>query len=178
MKSSVLHLNVMASAILWTNLFHYEGALADGCPVPSFAAARMFDAGGAGSWSVAAGDFNGDGKPDLAVANYGQPFSSPPIEGNLSVLLGNGDGTFQAAVNYGAGAKRSSVAVGDFNGDGKADLAVANSGTNNISVLVGNGDGTFQAAVNYSVGDGPQSVAVGDFNGDGKPDLAAATSAG
>ena len=91
--------------------------------------------------SVAVGDFNGDGRADLAVAN--------DSSNNVSVLLGNGNGTFQTAVNYGAGRGPSSVAVGDFNGDGKADLAVANYSGGNVSVLLGNGNGTFQAAVNY-----------------------------
>jgi hypothetical protein len=112
------------------------------------------------------GDFNGDGKADLAVANA--------ASSNVSVLLGNGNGTFQAAVNYAAGDDPDSVAVADFNGDGKADLAVANYLGNNVSVLLGNGNGTFQAAVNYGVSSGPYSVAVGDFNGDGKADLAVA----
>src|ERR1022692_4213777 len=118
--------------------------------------------------SAAVGDFNGDGKLDLAVANYGSD--------NVSILLGNGDGTFQAAVNYGAGEFPESVAVGDFRGDGKLDLVVANQGSNNVSILLGNGDGTFQAAVNYGVGSSPTSVAVGDFNGDGKLDLVVANS--
>ena len=73
----------------------------------------------------------------------------------MSVLLGNGNGTFQAAVNYAAGTYPYSVAVGDFNGDGKADLAVANYGSDNVSVLLGNGNGTFQAAVNYAAGSRP-----------------------
>jgi hypothetical protein len=64
------------------------------------------------------------------------------------------------------------VAVGDFNGDGKADLAVANYSDHSVSVLLGNGDGTFQTHVDYATGSGPDSVAVGDFNGDGKADLA------
>ena len=92
-------------------------------------------------------DFNGDGKPDLAVANHN-------VSNDVSVLLGNGDGTFQTAQNFAAGLTPSSVAVGDLNGDGKPDLAVANnsrdSGT--VSVLLGNGDGTFQAAQNFAVG--------------------------
>ena len=100
--------------------------------------------GGHYPMSVAVGDFNGDGKADLAVANCDS--------NNVSVLLGNGNGTFQAAVNYAAGTYPSSVAVGDFNGDGKADLAVANCASNNVSVLLGNGNGTFQAAVNYGAG--------------------------
>src|SRR5207253_6356815 len=119
--------------------------------------------------SVSVGDFNGDGRPDVAVANHNSS--------NVSVLLGNGNGTFQAAVNYGVGTLPYSVSVGDFNGDGKPDLAVANYGSNNLSVLLGNGNGTFQAKVNYGsggAGTGPISVTVGDFNGDGKPDLAAA----
>ena len=97
---------------------------------------------------MAVGDFNGDGKLDLAVVNYGSS--------NVSILLGNGDGTFKTAVNYGAGSSAPySVAVADFNGDGKLDLAVANIASNNVSILLGNGDGTFQAAVNYGAGSNP-----------------------
>ena len=73
--------------------------------------------------------------------------------GNVSVLLGNGDGTFQDEVNYNAGTASHSVAIDDLNGDGDPDLAVANAGdshtASNVSVLLGNGDGTFQEAVNY-----------------------------
>ena len=93
----------------------------------------------------------------------------------VSVLLGNGDGTFQPKVDYETGTYPTSVAVGDFNGDGRADLAVANSVSNNVSVLLGNGNGTFQAKVDYGVGTNPTSVAVADFNGDGKADLAVAS---
>ena len=110
--------------------------------------------------SVTTGDFNGDGKTDLATANA--------VSKNISVLLGNGDGTFAAAVNYAAGDDPSSVTTGDFNGDGKTDLAAANSDSDNISVLLGNGNGTFAVAVNYAAGDAPFSVTTGDFNGDGK----------
>jgi hypothetical protein len=85
-------------------------------------------------------------------------------------LLGNGDGTFQAAQNYAADNRPVSVAVGDFNGDGISDLAVANSwGT--MSILLGNGDGSFRTAQIYAVGSAPISVAVGDLNGDHYPDL-------
>jgi VCBS repeat protein/centrosomal CEP192-like protein len=132
---------------------------------------------GAGSnpSSVAVGDFNGDGKLDLAVANAN---SGGFGNGNGSILLGNGDGTFQATVNYNAGTNPSSVAVGDFNGDGKLDLALANAdifnfGVGGISILLGNGDGTFKTAVDYGAGSNPSSVTVADFNGDGKLDLAA-----
>jgi hypothetical protein len=111
-------------------------------------------------------DVNGDGKPDLLLTNYGS---------GVAVLLGNGDGTFQAAVNYGAGT--NFVAVGDVNGDGKPDLVVAGGGEGSVSVLLGNGDGTFQAAVSYgSGGYEATSVAVADVDGDGKPDLLVANS--
>ena len=140
----------------------------------TFQAAVNYGAGTAPQ-SVAPGDFNGDGKIDLAVANYGPPQGGG---GSVSVLLGNGDGTFQSAVNYTAGFAPFEVTAGDLNGDGKADLAIANSGSNNLSVLLGNGDGTFKAAVNYTVAGSPRSVAVGDFNGDGKADLAVASYSG
>jgi hypothetical protein len=115
--------------------------------------------------SVAVGDFNGDGMLDLAVANTGTDSTL------VSILLGNGDGTFQAAVNYHAGAQPESLAVGDFNGDGKLDLAVTNLNGQNISVLLGNGDGTFQGPVNYEVGSGPNYVEIADLDGDGSLDL-------
>jgi hypothetical protein len=80
----------------------------------------------------------------------------------------------KAPADFSAGSSPVFVTTGDFNGDGKLDIAVANRQSNNVSVLLGNGDGTFQAAVNYTTGSGPHSVAVGDFNGDGKLDLAVA----
>ena len=125
---------------------------------------------GTGPAAVAVGDFNHDGKLDLAVANFacGSPC------GNLAILLGNGDGTFKAAVNYATGAQPISIAVGDFNHDGNLDLAVANNSSSSVSVLLGNGDGTFKTAVSYSVPSDAVSVAVGDINGNGKPDLVVA----
>src|ERR1017187_10141474 len=128
---------------------------------------------GTNPWSAAVGDFNGDGKPDLAVANESS--------NNVTVLLGNGSGGFTAASGspFAAGANPYSVAVGDFNGDGKPDLAVANYSSNNVTVLLGNGSGGFTAASGNPQGGGLVlvSVAVGDFNGDGKPDLAVANDA-
>src|SRR5438132_377175 len=174
MKASILNPSAMASVIMLSSLFHTVPVLCDGCPAPSFVSVRAFDFDGSlRPQSLAVGDFNGDGRPDLAVANNGST--------NVSVLLGNGDGTFQNAFGYGAGTGPGSVAVGDFNGDGKPDLAVANIGSlrdnytdGNVSVLLGNGDGTFRSAVDYGAGSVPRSVTVGDFNGDGKLDLAVA----
>jgi len=123
------------------------------------------------SQSVTVGDFNGDGNPDLVVTSYAiGDFKISAV----SILMGSGDGTFQSAVDYGPTDMPVSAAVGDFNRDGKPDLAVANDNSRNVSVLLGRGDGTFQNAVTYGAGVGPQSVAVSDFNGDGKPDLAVA----
>jgi FG-GAP-like repeat/FG-GAP repeat len=110
------------------------------------------------AFSIAAGDFNGDGKLDIAI-----------MDGQLSVLLGNGDGTFQSPVNY-QGTIGFSVAVGDFNGDGKLDLVTAN-GYNSVSVYLGNGDGTFQSPKTTTTTDDCSFVAVGDFNGDHKLDV-------
>jgi hypothetical protein len=119
--------------------------------------------------SLAVGDFNGDGRQDLAMANNGFPFA-----GRASILLGNGAGGFSAASNFVAGDGPVGVAVGDFNGDGKQDLAVANQTSNNVSILLGNGAGSFGAATNFGAGTNPWRVAVGDFNGDGRQDLAVA----
>jgi hypothetical protein len=122
--------------------------------------------------SVALGDLNGDGKLDVVTGDGDQP-------ANVSVLLNNGDGTFQTARRYAADGAVS-VALADLNGDGKLDVATANSGPG-VSVLLNAGDGTLQRrrvyAVlrppNLSAGD-PQSIAIADLNGDRRPDLATA----
>ncbi len=122
--------------------------------------------------SVAVADVNGDSRLDLVVANEGT--CCLYSDSSVSVLLGNGDGTFQAARFFSAGGRPMSVAVGDVNGDGRLDLAVANALTDNVSVLLGNGDGSFQNARNFATGRFPSSVAVGDVNGDTRLDLAVA----
>ena len=114
--------------------------------------------------SIIAGDFNGDGHLDLAVANSG--------DDTVSVLLGNGDGTFQPQVTYAVGAAPVAIVAGDFTGDGHLDLAVANSAADTVSMLLGNGDGTFQPQVTYAVGADPVGIVAGDFTGDGHLDLA------
>ncbi len=121
---------------------------------------------------LAVGDFNGDGKPDIAVAALGcNPCDQPNPQGDVAVLLGNGDGTFRKFVTYPGGDPVVSVAAGDFNGDGKPDLAIVNLTSFRVDILLNNGDGTFQAAAGFGVDNGPMFVTVGDLNRDGKPDL-------
>lgn len=122
---------------------------------------------GVGPQSMTAGDFNGDGKLDLATANTG--FNS----GNtVSILLGNGDGTFQSHIDTITGNVPLSVASSDFNRDGKLDLAVANQG-GTVSIFLGKGDGTFQPRLDYQTASNSFSILAADFNGDGESDLAA-----
>lgn len=127
------------------------------------------------SYSVALGDFNGDSKLDVVVANYGDE--------NVSILLGNGTGSFGSATNFSVGTVDPlgpiSVFTGDFDGDGYLDLATANTNltafnSSNISILLGNGDGTFNTASNHPIPQvGLLATALADLNDDGKPDLAA-----
>jgi hypothetical protein len=124
--------------------------------------------------SLALGDFNGDGKLDIATTGDAASTGESCV---ASVLLGNGDGTFQDARTFAEGISSESLAVGDFNRDGKGDLAVLNYGANGyVSILLGNGDGTLQNSLNYAAGPPASalSVVAADFNGDGFPDLAVA----
>jgi hypothetical protein len=113
------------------------------------------------------GDFNGDGRADLAVVNQ--------TANTVSVLLGNGDGTFGPKTDYATGTTPVGVTAGDFNGDGHTDIAVANFGGKSVSVLLDNGDGTFRPKTDIALATSPVSLTVGDLNGDGKLDLAVAT---
>ena len=125
---------------------------------------------GTGAWSTVVGDFNGDGNSDLAVAYVGGSV--------VSVLLGNGDGTFQDPVSYTGVDDPREIAIGDFNGDGRVDLAVANYGSNSITIFLGDGQGGFQPLAPFGVGVNPHSLAVADFNGDGIADIVTANAGG
>src|SRR5262249_34932404 len=122
--------------------------------------------------SVVVGDFNGDGRDDLATANS--------LDHTVGVLIGDGSGGFAPARYFPTGTERSSfngleprsLAVGDFNGDGGDDLAAINHRENSVRLLIGDGSGGFGPVPDLAVGAEPRSVAVGDFNGDGRDDLA------
>ncbi len=141
-----------------------------------------YASGGYELGSVAIGDLTGNGILDLVVANECQNYGCMEGgDGVVSVLLGNGDGSFQPAVSYDSGGRDiyyTSVAIGDLTGNGIPDLVVINfcpSAGNctysTVGVLLGNGDGTFRTAITSNAGLGPASVAIADLNGDGKPDL-------
>ena len=134
--------------------------------VPSFFSAPTF-AVGTTPISEVVGDFNDDGKADLVVVNQGS--------NTVSVLKGNGDGTFGTRTDYLVGTTPIAVTVGDFNGDGNPDVAVANFGSKTVSILLGNGDDTFQPRTDITLTTTPISLTAADFNGDGHLDLAVAT---
>jgi hypothetical protein len=113
--------------------------------------------------SVAIGDVDGDGKPDLIVVNTGA--------NTVSVFLGSGTGTFGPKTDFPTGATPHAVAVADLDGDGNLDLVVANTGADTVSILLGTGTGTFAAATDFATGAAPFFIAIGDLNGDGIPDL-------
>jgi len=113
------------------------------------------------------GDFNGDGKLDVAVPGRGHTVPGP---GPVAVFLGNGDGTFQSEVDYQVPWFGVFAAVADVNGDGKLDIV--NNGT---AVLLGNGDGTFTVGSSFNLNNSAANVQIEDLNGDGQLDLAATT---
>ena len=137
-------------------------AVASAGPV-AFSPAASFPTAGISPGPVVLGDFNGDGRPDLAIANAGSS--------SVSVLLGDGAGGFAVPSSRALVAPAWSLAVGDFNADGRADLAAATTNSNSVSVLLGNGAGGFASVATFAVGVFPMSVAAGDLNGDSRLDL-------
>jgi hypothetical protein len=118
---------------------------------------------GAGAASVAVTDFNGDGNPDVVVANR--------IDQTVSVYLGNGDGTFGLPETFAAGPRMWRVTVDNVVNDGKPAILTGDKGANTVSILLGNGDGTFQPQVVVPAGTRVGGAFTADVNGDGKPDL-------
>jgi hypothetical protein len=150
----------------------------------TFQPAVVYPSGGIYSSFAVVADVNGDGKPDILVANLYA--TGGGFHDSVGVLLGNGDGTFQPPAMYdGGGAGLFAIAVADLNGDGKLDIVTANfyptkglSGHGVAGVLIGNGNGTFQPPAVYDTGGfNASSVAISDVNGDGKPDMLVTTTA-
>jgi len=112
--------------------------------------------------AITTGDFNGKGIVDLAVANHATGSGG---DGTVSILLGNGDGTFGTQKTFATGNGPSGIATADFNGNGHADLAVTNQSDNTVSILLGNGDGTFVAHTDFATGTGPVGVTAANFTG-------------
>jgi hypothetical protein len=141
-----------------------------------------YEVTGYGPGAVAIGDLNADGKPDIAVVTGCAPGcnSQGPTMGQVSVLRGNGDGTFQPPLSYNSDAGGTiSVAVADVNHDGMLDIVTASCGVagcspgsyGSVGVFLGNGDGSLQTENSYSVVSSPDAVAVADVNSDGNPDI-------
>ncbi len=133
------------------------------CGRPNFANRFNFAADTVPS-AVAAGDFNGDGKLDLATSNY--------QANTVSILLNANQGFFAPPVQLPAGVAPQFITVTDLQNDNRLDLVIVNALSDNVAVYTGNGNGTFSAPVTYPVGDDPRCVAAGDLNSDGRPDLA------
>jgi hypothetical protein len=139
----------------------------------TFAAPRIDYLTGGELQALAQGDLDGDGKTDLALAFRAMSYSSS----GLSVLFGRDSGVFASPLAYPTASEPLAIALGDLNGDGKLDIASADSDADAVTVLLGEGDGTFVAAADLAIGDQPACVALGDLDGDGRLDVVTANSA-
>ena len=155
------------SAPLDANIFQFTVDVSNG--IGSFLSASTFSTE-AVPINIAIADFNNDGYLDLAVANAGAVGNN--ADDNVSLFLGDGNGSFRPRIIAPVGDNPEDVVAADFNNDGKIDLVVANQDDQNISVLLGDGNGSFRPATEYLVGNNPQGIAVADFNSDGKLDIA------
>ncbi len=154
-------------AILFAALGATSSRTSGSCSAPTLFTGPIFSSGGLTPRFIALGDFNADGKADLAIVNE--------QSSTVTIFLGNGNGNFQLFESLVVGLGPRSMAVGDIDGDGKLDLVVANRVSNTVSVMLGNGDGTFRPRVDFATVGHPAFIVLGDFNGDGKIDLAMAT---
>jgi hypothetical protein len=162
-----------------------------GQPPPLFSVIAPYNqATATNAVGITAADLTKNGKLDLVVTDWDTPIEPlangelPPLpavnfttqtvdtHGTISVLAGNGDGTFQTEQQYFVGGRPIAVQTGDLTGDGKIDIVVVNAFDNTLSILKGNGDRTYQSAISIPVGTNPTSLALGDFDGDGKIDIA------
>jgi len=174
------------ASITVTNRHWHDGGLASNPvqlpitkPTASVAFKQTNITLGEGPGAIVTADFNGDGQPDLAIS---EPCGAEPVcfsdtSGHIAILLGRHDGTFFVAPSITVGNIPSALATGDFNGDGKIDIAVANEGASSVTILLNDGHGGFTPVPStVPVEDFPNSIAVGDFNRDGKLDLAVTNS--
>ncbi len=174
LSAAILTTDLAAPATGWVSVVNHSPGggqsnlawLPVAYPSPAPVLADSTIAAGAGPVSLTTADFNADGKLDLAVANS--------TANTVSILLGQGDGTFAPKVDYATGKQPKAVAAGDLNHDGILDLVIANQADNTVSVLLGTGNGAFATQKTYATGNAPVAVAVADLNGDGNLDLAIA----
>jgi hypothetical protein len=169
--SSRRDLLLLATGVVVVPLALVAVAGASGSKPLSFAAPKLL-AATPNPAGLAIGDLNGDGKPDLAVANGTVDSEDEDAVGTVSIRLNRGDGTFEPRRDYNAGPGPAAIAIGDLNGDSKPDIAVAG-WDGAVSTLFNKGDASFRVEHDYATGDRTTSIAIADLNGDGALDLAA-----